>query len=202
MWPELGSDFLFTGGGYEDAPDPALPYRGDALCLRASNRGLTLRWAQRWACPMWEKRWRKTRPACPWVRHLEPDRRPRGTWSPRGGGSGDAGHHPGDCRKEQKLSVPDRTNCKDLGVAWMPTEINWRWGVGDENWMGSVHLFEKDANGSWQGVTEIQPQTRTNLVISDGRSPMRVGPVGRGAQFYECRRHSRASPCVRTGRGV
>ena len=50
----------------------------------------------------------------------------------------------------------------------------------DENWMGSVHLFEKDANGSWQGVTEIQPQTRTDfgyfgLSIAHAGSVLLVG---------------------------
>ena len=44
MWPELGSDFLFTGGGYEDAPDPALTLlEGTRYIFEPQIGGLTLR---------------------------------------------------------------------------------------------------------------------------------------------------------------
>ena len=167
MWPELGSDFLFTGGGYEDAPDPALTLlEGTRYVFEPQIGGLTLRVGTAVGVPYVGEEVEENPTGMPLgtvilkpdretprdlVYYVEEEAEMQGTIRVIAG-------------REQKFVRPGQNKLQGFGRGMDAYGNQLAVGsVGDENWMGSVHLFEKDANGSWQGVTEIQPQTRTNF---------------------------------------
>ena len=84
MWPELGSDFLFTGGGCEDAPDPALTLlEGTRYVFEPQIGGLTLRVGTAVGVPyVGEEVEENPTGMPPGTVILKPDREtPAGTWS-------------------------------------------------------------------------------------------------------------------------